>query len=132
MTLQFASASDPTLAGWAFTSANSATGGAASVSPPRGPDYALPQGARWSSPAVPCAANPWQFYRLAFRTRTDALSHYAVFYQDRNGAALVADNAFEHALLSPAAVTVHDDRQVNGQFIGVKRLHQTSRTSFSL
>src|SRR6185369_11275043 len=50
----------------------------------------------------------------------------------RLGAPLMADDALEHALLRPAAVSVHDDRQVNGKFVRVKRSHQTSITSFSL
>src|SRR5450631_661416 len=51
---------------------------------------------------------------------------------DRFCAALVADDAPEHALLGPAAVAVHDNGKVNGELVGVNGLHQTSSTSFSL
>jgi len=46
-------------------------------------------GSGWKSPEFPC--KPFHYYKITFRSRSEGLTWYAVFYYDKNGEYIVAD-----------------------------------------
>jgi hypothetical protein len=75
--------------GWSFMAAATNEKGKAVYVESEG--YCPDKGAGCCSPAIPVAENPWQFYRMAFKSKALRAGEWAAFFYDADGELIVSD-----------------------------------------
>ncbi len=78
---------DPAKSGWTYTPSKNE--GKLSFVESEG--WYSDKGGTLAGPAINVTSNPYQFYRMTFRSKADGKGYYAVFFQDAAGKTLVDD-----------------------------------------
>ena len=99
---------NPTSAGWVHTPAN--PGDRPKHSESEG--WSIDRGGQIESPAISVTANPFQYYRLTFRSKASVQGYYAVFFRNAAGELLVDD---DYASIYPSADWIENDIVFRGR-----------------
>jgi hypothetical protein len=100
--------SDPGTAGWTFTASNNE--GKQSYVADMG--WYADKGGTLSGPRIKVTGNPWQFYRITFRGKSEVEGYYAVFFWDKDEK-MLADDIYSSVY--PSARWVDNDVVVRGR-----------------